>query len=247
MVSSLKSICQKNIIRLLESKRYALKTIFAFFKAIICYRKLLLEIITEFYHIANFKAYKQIKEDNQYKILLWLEEEDPMLTLFTNDIWKNFLSDLDSQFHYQSLQSDDKDRQVIFNLQYKKQITPELRQKLETFIDNQEKCYKIAFLNKLSYIEHKKKKAKNVLIKSQQKLNESKQTKGIILLDSIEDEKHKTIQKKVHRSKLYKKSLNEHKIGIKKFTPSETFFEASGTKAKQTPTKNQPKIKRVKL
>lgn len=247
MVPSLKSICQKNIIKLLESKRYALKTLFAFFKAIVFYRKLLLELLTEFYHIDNFKAYKQIKEDNQYKILLWLEEEDPILTLYTNHIWKNFLSDLDSQFHYEVPQSDDKNTEVIFNIKYKKELSVELRQKLVSFIEKEKGLHKIAFLNKLNYIDFKKKKAKNILIKSQQKLDENKQMKGIILLDSVEDEKHKDNRRKANRSKLYKKALNEHKIGIRKFTPSETFFKTNGSKTKQSGSKNQPKIKRVKL
>lgn len=71
--------------------------------------------------------------------------------------------------------------------------------------------------------------------------------KGIILLNSIEDEKSKNNQKKVSRSKLYKKSLNEHKVGIKKFAPSETFFKTNENKNKQSSSKSQPRIKRVKL
>jgi hypothetical protein len=247
MVLSLKAICQRNIIKLLESKRYALKSLFAFFKAIIFYRKLLLEILTEFYHIDNFKAYKQIKEDNQYKILLWLEEEDPLLMLYTNHIWKNFLTDLNSQFHYECPNKNENDADMILNMKYRSTLTKELRQTLTEFINNEKYVYKVSFLNKLNYIEQKKKKAKNILIKSQRKLDESKQMKGIILLNSIEDEKSKNNQKKVSRSKLYKKSLNEHKVGIKKFAPSETFFKTNENKNKQSSSKSQPRIKRVKL
>lgn len=247
MILSLKAICQRNIIKILESKRYALKSLFAFFKAIIFYRKLLLEILLEFYHIDNFKAYKQIKEDNQYKILLWLEEEDPLLMLYTNNIWKNFLTDLDSQFHYECPKKNENEADMILNMKYRNNLTKELRQNLKQFIDNEKNVYKVAFLKKLNYIEQKKKKAKNLLIKSQRKLDESKQMKGIILLNSIEDEKSKNQQKKVSRSKLYKKSLNEHKVGIKKFAPSETFFKTDENKNKQPSSKSQPRIKRVKL
>ncbi|KAL6934059.1 hypothetical protein ACO0R3_001843 [Hanseniaspora guilliermondii] len=247
MILSLKAICQKNIIKLLESKRYALKSLFTFFKAIIFHRKILLEILTEFYHIDNFKAYKQIKEDNQYKILLWLEEEDPLLTLYTNHIWKNFLTDLNSQFHYGCPDKNENEAEMILNIKYRNTLTKELRQMLTEFINNETKVFKVAFLNKLNYIEQKKKKAKNILINSQRKLDENKQMKGIILLNSIEDEKSRSQQKKVSRSKLYKKSLNEHKVGIKKFTPSETFFKTNENKDKQTSSKSQQKIKRVKL
>lgn len=247
MILSLKAICQRNIIKLLESKRYALKSLFAFFKAIIFYRKLLLEILTEFYDIDNFRTYKQIKEDNQYKILLWLEEEDPLLMIYTNNIWKNFFTDLDSQFHLECLNNNENEAEMILNMKYRSTLAEQSRKMLTEFIDKEKKVYKVAFINKLNYIEQKKKKAKNTLIKSQRRLDENKQMKGIILLNSIEDEKSKKQQKKTSRSKLYKKSLNEHKVDIKKFAPSETFFKTYENKNRQPSSKSQPRIKRVKL
>lgn len=137
-----------------------MKSLFAFFKAIIFYRKLLLEILTEFYHIDNFKAYKQIKEDNQYKILLWLEEEDPLLMLYTNHIWKNFLTDLNSQFHYECPNKNENDADMILNMKYRSTLTKELRQTLTEFINNEKYVYKVFFLNKVKLHRTKEEKSK---------------------------------------------------------------------------------------
>ncbi|XBW36708.1 hypothetical protein QEN19_002283 [Hanseniaspora menglaensis] len=245
-VETLTAICKNNIISLLERKRFALKLLIKVFRSLLPYRLLLIELLLDFYSIKNLRISKQTRDEKQYEVILWLEEMDPELILHTNQIWFNFSQTLEN-FSIHNDWSNNADDELLNLLLHNKNMSTVnslLKQKLATKF-KKTKSYKAFYLHTLKNLKLKKSAATANIIKIQKNLQLERESRSIVILDNLELEAKQTQQKKIARSKLFKKALNEHKTDSKKFLSADASTKTNKRKSEHNAVK--PKIKRVKL
>lgn len=245
-VEPLSAICRNKILCCLEKKRFALKLLTKFFTSLIPYRLLLIELLSQFYTVENLRMNKQVKEDNQYEVLLRLEEKDPELILCTNQIWYNFTQTLEERYIEKNCANvyDDEFLNLLLHNANFENIDSSLKQKLKNKYQNTQ-SYKVFYLENVKIMKQKKLRATANIIKIQKDLQSERDSKSIVVLDSLEYESKKLPNRKITRSKLFQKSLNEHKTDIKKFKPND--YGTKTFKKKPLSSDSKPKIKRVKL
>lgn len=249
-VESLADICRSRILLCLEKKRFALKLLTKVFISMLPYRLLLLELLVQFYSEGNLRVSSQAKDGKQHYVLLWLEEKDPELLLHTNQIWGNFANTQTEEISREKKEENGFNEDIVDLLLHSQELRMQpiffkqlLAQRYEASTS-----FKALYLRNLRKLEKKKLIATANIIKLQRDLQSERDSKSIVVLDNLEMIEKKMPNKKIIRSKLFQKSLNQHKTDIKKFKPTDSNSNhRDPIKKKESPVTERPKIKRVKL
>lgn len=213
------------------------------------YRLLLLELLLQFYSEGNLRFSNQAKDGKQYQVLLWLEEKDPELLLYTNQIWRNFADTQTDESSSEKEEDNGFNGELLNLLLHSQELRSQpsfFRQQL-TLKYERTRSFKALYLRNLKKLEEKKLIATANIIKLQKDLQSERDSKSIVVLDNLEMADKKIPNKKIIRSKLFQKSLNQHKTDIKKFKPTDSTNQKTPMKKKESPVTVRPKIKRVKL